>query len=495
MSSRSLCFPPARTHFCTDAARPERRRLVADEVRLERHHPRDREQQRRVVRDQARRGRRPCGHARAKKSRNAARSSSAVRGGTTSGYRPASRVSRRSPRRPSGPRAPRAGTSSPSTSSRVATFGERRRRHAGARMRDADASATATAVAFAAGGPLRASTAIPEAEARREPERSASCRSPPVVGARRRSAWGTLHGEERREARRSARRAPAHQRRDPHHWPGDRLEREPRAGGSGTPAVPGGEAGPRPRPAPRRGSASSARPTSSCELAVERVHESLDSSRTRPGAYERDPRAHRGHVRHPGATVANQVVELIATPLTCLRLAVSPRSRLPEPGRFDVVPAPARRVVPPVRDLVGRYSCSTQPPARRAGTGTPRRVRASRRQGNERPGDGRGPSPAGRLAHVGLAAPSAAITEFDFGARARWITAWARLSCASGRPDELHRARRGVGDQQRLRVGQADVLGREDHEAPGDEARRPPRPRASGPASTGRRRDRSRGCS
>ena len=55
-SSRSLCLPPARAHFCELTARLYGRRLVADEVRLERHHAGDGEQHRRVVRDQAGRG-------------------------------------------------------------------------------------------------------------------------------------------------------------------------------------------------------------------------------------------------------------------------------------------------------------------------------------------------------------------------------------------------------------------------------------------------------
>ncbi|RAO57977.1 hypothetical protein LUPAC06_02838 [Micromonospora saelicesensis] len=33
-----------------------------------------------------------------------------------------------------------------------------------------------------------------------------------------------------------------------------------------------------------------------------------------------------------------------------------------------------------------------------------------------------------------MAAPMAVVAEFDLGAVARWITAWARLSCASGNP-------------------------------------------------------------
>ena len=40
-----------------------------------------------------------------------------------------------------------------------------------------------------------------------------------------------------------------------------------------------------------------------------------------------------------------------------------------------------------------------------------------------------------------------------------------------GHPDELDRARRRVGDDERVGVGEPDVLGREDHEPARDEAR------------------------
>ena len=40
-----------------------------------------------------------------------------------------------------------------------------------------------------------------------------------------------------------------------------------------------------------------------------------------------------------------------------------------------------------------------------------------------------------------------------------------------GQPDVLDRAGRGVGDEERLRIGEPDVLAREDHEPARDEAR------------------------
>ena len=62
MASRSLCLPPARTHFWTDVARGGTGGgLLAEEVRDELHHPGVGEQRRRgVVRDQAAPRARPC---------------------------------------------------------------------------------------------------------------------------------------------------------------------------------------------------------------------------------------------------------------------------------------------------------------------------------------------------------------------------------------------------------------------------------------------------
>ena len=62
------------------------------------------------------------------------------------------------------------------------------------------------------------------------------------------------------------------------------------------------------------------------------------------------------------------------------------------------------------------------------------------------------------------------MTRFDFGAVARWTTAWARLSCASGSPTNSTARAAASATSRRMRVGHADVLGREDHQAPGDEA-------------------------
>ena len=69
-----------------------------------------------------------------------------------------------------------------------------------------------------------------------------------------------------------------------------------------------------------------------------------------------------------------------------------------------------------------------------------------------------------------LASKIAWVTRFDFSDVARWIAAWARLSCASG--DRRTRPPvRCDRDEQRLRVGHTDVLGRVDHHASSDETR------------------------
>ncbi len=49
------------------------------------------------------------------------------------------------------------------------------------------------------------------------------------------------------------------------------------------------------------------------------------------------------------------------------------------------------------------------------------------------------------------------------------MTAWARLSWASGQADVLHRVRRGGGHGESGRVGQSHVLAGEDHHPAGDE--------------------------
>ena len=59
---------------------------------------------------------------------------------------------------------------------------------------------------------------------------------------------------------------------------------------------------------------------------------------------------------------------------------------------------------------------------------------------------------------------------FDLGAVARWTTAWARLSCASGRPTCSSGVGGGHRHDERLRVGLADVLAGQDDQAADDEA-------------------------
>ena len=62
------------------------------------------------------------------------------------------------------------------------------------------------------------------------------------------------------------------------------------------------------------------------------------------------------------------------------------------------------------------------------------------------------------------------MTLLLLGASARWITACARLIATSGRPT-YSTAGRGVGGEQRLGIGEPDVLAREDDEPARDEAR------------------------
>ena len=56
------------------------------------------------------------------------------------------------------------------------------------------------------------------------------------------------------------------------------------------------------------------------------------------------------------------------------------------------------------------------------------------------------------------------MAAFDFGAQAKYVTAWASVSWHSGRPDELARLHGRDGQRQRVRIGIADVLAGKDHQ-------------------------------
>src|SRR5438270_71588 len=67
-----------------------------------------------------------------------------------------------------------------------------------------------------------------------------------------------------------------------------------------------------------------------------------------------------------------------------------------------------------------------------------------------------GTSPAGRSFTSAWAPPNPAVTRLDFGAVARWTTAWARLSWASGRP--TNSTARAAASATRRAVGPADEV-------------------------------------
>ena len=154
-----------------------------------------------------------------------------------------------------------------------------------------------------------------------------------------------------------ARRAPAPKATARTTAAGHRLEREPRDG-----------LGRRPPPPRRRGRRLRRRRASTRGLGdrgLELARSTRCSSRPRPlsTSASRARRAQRDDARSrptmPSTTPASRC---------------SPGSRRP---RLDVVAAPGRCVVVPAcaDTSSGRYSWSTQPPARRAGSGSPRRDR------------------------------------------------------------------------------------------------------------------------
>ena len=106
---------------------------------------------------------------------------------------------------------------------------------------------------------------------------------------------------------------------------------------------------------------------------------------------------------------------------------------------------------------------------RRAGIGSRCRDPAHAPPGSARRAGDAAPRRRGRPARRPWPRRAPWSPQFDFGAVARWITAWARLSCASGRPTYSTAWAAAVATEQRLRVGHADVLAGEDHDPAGDE--------------------------
>ena len=109
--------------------------------------------------------------------------------------------------------------------------------------------------------------------------------------------------------------------------------------------------------------------------------------------------------------------------------------------------------------------------ARRAGTRTRRRARASPRQGNGRPAGAEGPRPPGWSRTSCIAAPERGRDRVRLGRVGQVDHRVREVELRLGHAHELDRARRGIGDDEPVRVGHADVLRREDHEPPRDEAR------------------------
>ena len=205
------------------------------------------------------------------------------------------------------------------------------------------------------------------------------------------------------------------------------------------------------------------------QLTVERAEPALDVGEPGSGPDERDARHQRGE---HGDRQRRRREPRGHRRLAVIRLALAWSCALAGRAGADVGAVPARPVELPPGDLVGTVLLGD--PARRLrreDRRSPRRGRASRRQGSERRGGARGPSRPVRSRTSARAAPSAVVTVFDFG-REREVQHRVReVELRLGQPDELDGPRRGVGDEERLRVGEPDVLRREDHEPARDEAR------------------------
>ena len=171
---------------------------------------------------------------------------------------------------------------------------------------------------------------------------------------------------------------------------------------------------------------------------------------------------HRDEHRHDGRGHDRQHVTRRHRHSDPLLVALADCRALPRARRRGLGTVAAGPVEPLARDL-GRQVLLRHPALRRV---VRIDVALSVTQSLARRGSGRRAGASARARSGGRARPAVArhrarsITLFDFGASARWSTACARLSAASGQPDVLDRARGGVGDEERLRVGEADVLRR-----------------------------------
>ena len=121
------------------------------------------------------------------------------------------------------------------------------------------------------------------------------------------------------------------------------------------------------------------------------------------------------------------------------------------------------------------------------------KVRGARRSANR--ADAPEPDRSGARARRPSRRPSATVLLFDFGAVARYTTAWARLSCASGSPTYSTACAAAVASGSASGSAMPDVLGGQDHEPAGDEAGVLAGLEHAGEPVERRRRRPSRGCS
>ena len=191
------------------------------------------------------------------------------------------------------------------------------------------------------------------------------------------------------------------------------------------------------RPRSRRHSPRRARPRAAGSL--RRGARSRCRGSSRSVRVERDERRgeHRDQHRHDGrgdhrehVTCRHRHPLPLLLRLPAARGAAPPVLRTSRaPRRASSAGRTARRPPPPACD-----PGVPNPAAHREDRRSPHRDRGTVRLDSASPGGASAPGPARRSRTAAVAAPSALATLFDFGASARWSTAWARLSAASGRP-------------------------------------------------------------
>ena len=118
----------------------------------------------------------------------------------------------------------------------------------------------------------------------------------------------------------------------------------------------------------------------------------------------------------------------------------------------------------------GRYCWATQPRGRHEGTRSRPRGRAMPRPCSACRAGGRAPRRSLRRARPPGRSRSPSAERLLFGAVARWIAAWLRLSCASGSPTCSSACAAATATSSACGIGHPDVLAGEDDHPPGDEA-------------------------